>query len=228
MTAVYRLYDSYGQLLYIGRSKHPEDRIAIHRRCTAGWQLLVDHWSIEWFTHHTLAHRAQQKATLAEGPHHADITCDMSGRPFFLYRLFDEDGRLMYVGQSQNPYLRIQDHLARFPLGNWTTERYPDKVAVCAAERHVIATENPVLNKTKGGEPGGLPSAFDAKVALTWRLRAQMEAGEITVRAAIAEQELAGYPVWKAADLLGLKTWPKGVKRRITDLDRILDLNGLA
>jgi hypothetical protein len=69
---------------------------------------------------------------------------------YTLYRFFDDADQLLYVGITLNPPARFAQH--RGSKGWWDTvvridlERYPNKVAVLAAEREAIITEVPAFN----------------------------------------------------------------------------------
>ena len=68
---------------------------------------------------------------------------------YVLYRIFDGDNALLYVGATTNPKLRFTDH----PRKDWWTEAALITLEHCgsldeliAAERCAIETENPVHN----------------------------------------------------------------------------------
>jgi predicted GIY-YIG superfamily endonuclease len=227
---IYRLFDAYDQLLYIGRAREVDERIASHRAVTAGWQSLIDHWSTEPFATASDAIRAQRKATIAERPLHADVTCDVVIRPAWVYRLFDTDGVLQYIGQTGNLQQRILAHIQkeRFPIVDWTAEEFSSRAIAIKAEKEAIATERPLHNKviTIGGEVRS-STTYEAKVALADRLLGQVARSEITHRAAVEDLMLAGYDMWRAVDLLGLKNgWPSA-RRKYKTLDSLMALNGL-
>lgn len=227
---VYRLYDAQDLLLYIGRSKSPEARIARHQRATGGWQLLIDHWTIEEFSSASNAIRGQRRATLDERPLHADVTCDVVEQPVWVYRIVDVDGVLQYIGQTNNLQRRIWEHIDsnRFPVADYTAEKFSKRATAILAEREAIRTENPLHNRMIGGGSERRASfTFEQRVELSSQLREQLALREVTHRGAIEELTLAGYTIWRAADLLGLKTgWPRQ-RRTCPTLDSILALNGL-
>lgn len=66
-TAVYRLFDSSGALLYVGISCNPEKRFRAHRNEKDWWQE-VDGISIEWFESRHKASLAEAHAIGTEGP----------------------------------------------------------------------------------------------------------------------------------------------------------------
>lgn len=74
-----------------------------------------------------------------------------------LYRAFDAEGRLLYVGISGNVFLRFTEHEAN---AAWTAhavrielEHYSTREAALAAEAEAIRTEDPVWNMD--GRPFG-------------------------------------------------------------------------
>lgn len=80
-----------------------------------------------------------QLATIRETPH-------------YVYRCFDADGRLLYVGCSMNPEERMKEHRKFRPwwtnrVTRMTLEGFPDQSAGLAAERQAIQTEHPLYNR---------------------------------------------------------------------------------
>lgn len=80
--------------------------------------------------------------------------------PTYLYRHFDANNRLLYVGVTSDPELREQCH----KRGAWggqisktVVEECQDRESALKAERDVIAVENPVFNVNK--RPPGSPQA---------------------------------------------------------------------
>lgn len=108
-------------------------------------------------------------------------------RPHVVYRCFDAEGTLLYIGsthdiegrmyhltalcnigKSPNGYLRR--HLDRY-----TVESYPDRVSALAAERAAIKAENPLLNVQSASSPAPLAGAgaqpgADRPPAPGWRV----------------------------------------------------------
>jgi excinuclease UvrABC nuclease subunit len=72
---------------------------------------------------------------------------------FKLYRHFDCDATLLYVGVAKHLAARTAGHKAASPWGKQiasiTTEEYPTKAAAHAAERAAILSEGPKFNKMK-------------------------------------------------------------------------------
>lgn len=68
-----------------------------------------------------------------------------------LYRFFDSQGTLLYVGISGNWMARLKSHAktADFysAVAGMTIERFPDRESVVAAELEAIESENPLFNR---------------------------------------------------------------------------------
>lgn len=68
----------------------------------------------------------------------------------WVYRAFDADERLLYVGCTKNLGSRKADHRKRAPwyadAVSWTSVEYPTRAGALAAEALAIDTENPVWN----------------------------------------------------------------------------------
>ncbi|MFE2140221.1 GIY-YIG nuclease family protein [Streptomyces sp. NPDC059456] len=67
-TALYRLYNATGALLYVGITCDPERRFGDHT--TKGWWSTVDHGTLKWFNSESLALEAELEAILTEAPKH--------------------------------------------------------------------------------------------------------------------------------------------------------------
>lgn len=73
-----------------------------------------------------------------------------TGQPHFVYRCFDADGRLIYVGVTYTPLKRMEQHRG----GAWWFEQvdqikytvWPDRARGLEMERRAIADENPRWN----------------------------------------------------------------------------------
>lgn len=67
-----------------------------------------------------------------------------------LYRHFDAQGRLLYVGITVDPGRRWKQHQADKPwwaeVAQTTYEQHPDRASVLAAEREAILREEPLHN----------------------------------------------------------------------------------
>jgi hypothetical protein len=69
-----------------------------------------------------------------------------------LYRSYDKEGVLLYVGVTNAYWRRRGQHSASSPWRDlatkWTREEYPTRAAALEAERHAIQNENPIYNTT--------------------------------------------------------------------------------
>lgn len=90
----------------------------------------------------------------------------MSRPEFILYRWWDAEGNLLYVGKSISLFARISAHRkssAFFPEATqMTIERFPDEVTLAVAEVNAIRDEHPLYNivhKREGGTPRKLAAA---------------------------------------------------------------------
>lgn len=75
-----------------------------------------------------------------------------------LYRHFDSEGRLLYVGQSINALGRLIQHRVSAcwfdKIATVTIECLPSSQALTAAERKAIREEYPIYNKSQRRELG--------------------------------------------------------------------------
>lgn len=72
---------------------------------------------------------------------------------FHLYRLWDANDRLLYVGVSTNLSARLRVHRKRWGdlIDHATWEAHPDERAMLDAERQAITDEDPALNRASIG-----------------------------------------------------------------------------
>lgn len=80
-------------------------------------------------------------------------------RPHYVYRLYDRQSRLLYIGCAEDVEDRLYHHLSLCNLGNgvaeglhfrlshYTTWRYPTRWEARRAEADAIGAEAPLLNK---------------------------------------------------------------------------------
>ena len=80
----------------------------------------------------------------------ATYLSDLQG-PTYLYRIYDADDALLYIGITRNPAGHLSKHACR-PWGNRidsvSYDKYPSRRAALDAERHAIETEGPLHNIT--------------------------------------------------------------------------------
>lgn len=67
-----------------------------------------------------------------------------------VYRCYDAQGVLLYVGCSENVEARLRSHWSKahwaYRAVDITTQEYPSLEAARAAEKHAIRTEDPLCN----------------------------------------------------------------------------------
>ena len=87
----------------------------------------------------------------AYAPKTRNTRADIADRRTMLYRYFDGEGRLLYVGITMAPRGRHRLHDLRSPHVKYAThisfEWYPDRETARAAELDAIRSEGPVFNK---------------------------------------------------------------------------------
>ena len=72
-----------------------------------------------------------------------------------LYRHYDRDGALLYVGMSTNAIARLRSHKDApwsHEISRIEMESFPDGASAKAAEQRAIREENPVFNKERIAE----------------------------------------------------------------------------
>lgn len=72
-----------------------------------------------------------------------------TAEPTTLYRYYDEAGRLLYVGISNDALRRMGQHAAKDwapQVRSWHPVHFATRAEAEAAERHAIRTERPVYN----------------------------------------------------------------------------------
>ena len=87
-----------------------------------------------------------------------EINALLKDRPHFVYRIFDKDDQLLYVGCARDVEDRINQH-THWPMPSltsdyfWhhtvhhTSEEYPNHHLARIAERKAIEAEAPLLNR---------------------------------------------------------------------------------
>ena len=107
-------------------------------------------------------------------------------KTYYVYRHFDADGRLLYVGSSADPFKRLAQHVA---TSKWmldvavvTLEKHETVSAMVNAERAAVMAQNPANNINLMSKPG-IISRRDAGKKL-WKGRAMLD----DVREALANK----------------------------------------
>lgn len=104
----------------------------------------------------------------------ADEAAKTPGTRTALYRHFDGDGRLLYVGISLAPFRRLSSHRHAShwseSIRNIAVEWFPDRAQALSAEFAAITTEKPLHNIEFNG-PAVFYSAKDPELAKALRRR---------------------------------------------------------
>ena len=77
---------------------------------------------------------------------------DYCDRPSYVYRIYDVEGFLLYVGMALRPENRIVRHRAKrwgHAIHRYTVEEFPNREAAKAAERSAIHHEYPLHNLSR-------------------------------------------------------------------------------
>ncbi|WP_069751626.1 GIY-YIG nuclease family protein [Streptomyces sp. EN16] len=92
-----------------------------------------------------------------------------------LYRLFDADQQLLYVGITKDPKKRWRTH-AQWARSSWwpsvtrkVVEWFPDREAADLAETAAINSEKPLHNLAKRERPGGPAPYFCPEIDWGWQ-----------------------------------------------------------
>jgi predicted GIY-YIG superfamily endonuclease len=92
-----------------------------------------------------------------------------------LYRHFEKDGTLLYVGISLNHVVRLSQHKAASSwfekIATVTIEQFETRAEALQAETKAVVNEKPLHNIQKQGEPEPPPNEFeDARRGITFRV----------------------------------------------------------
>jgi predicted GIY-YIG superfamily endonuclease len=115
-----------------------------------------------------------------------------------VYRLYDAEGTLLYIGASYNPDRRCEEHM-RKPWGSQIARRaeewHPSREDAFAAERRAIWEEGPRHNRASTPEYAELKRKQAAETLGKWRVA--YEANELRHRI-VRQLERFGYS-WNRA-----------------------------
>lgn len=128
---------------------------------------------------------------------------DSTTRPAAVYRLYDTEGALLYVGSSFDPDRRLVDHRRKAwgrLIARRTVEWHPDRDAADAAESRAIETEHPQYNHVGTPEYAARRRAEYAATPGKWRVA--YDANELRHRVANQLQRF-GYS-WDRASAEGM------------------------
>lgn len=110
--------------------------------------------------------------------------------PTFVYRFYDADGTLLYVGITLDPHTRWEDHRTGKPwwpdVASITAHRYPTRLDALIEEDRAIRDEGPLYNRANSraapkerkcpGRPEvGKPSNIRFEDDLRVRIKAEAE-----------------------------------------------------
>ena len=129
------------------------------------------------------------------------MSVDLSNRQHFIYRAFDVDDRLLYVGRTVDVEKRFSQHRALAP---WWSSMVRSAIdgpfdfeSVVAYERHAINTERPLWNMDspmRWQAKGAVSSAESALIDAVLRLGYRLDAWELV------RDALSGFPDVKSVN----------------------------
>jgi predicted GIY-YIG superfamily endonuclease len=153
----------------------------------------------------------------------------------FLYRHFDKDGKLLYVGISLNHMARLQQHKEASKwfdqIANVKVEQFATRMEAMLAETKAINEENPIYNIQKKGIPLPEPEperVQDSRNQITYKmvslrpLYTPQEVGSLlnlsghSIKALIDSGDLGTVIVEPRTDKLSAKGTPFKAKTYIT------------
>lgn len=155
-TAVYRLFCPEGRLVYIGRSASPESRIALHRRCTHGWQSELGDAVIEWYPNPTAARRAARAATLAERPENVDPLLDLTPDPAPAAAILAENPKLNRMRGKNGPGSELLPAIKRLYMLKREVRERLDTGEISVVQALDILCAHPQMNAHRAGDFLGL------------------------------------------------------------------------
>lgn len=111
-----------------------------------------------------------------------------------LYRHFDADGRLLYVGISLSAVQRLAQHAT----SDWSAEirrveveTFPDRVSAATAERESIRREQPIYNKRRYPEPPTHVARRPLPPKFLVGMKARTHLAQYQARVGVSQTELA-------------------------------------
>lgn len=135
----------------------------------------------------------------------------MTTQPCALYRLFDANNLLLYVGISDDPRARFRQHRADKDWWPEVATReivwYPARDEAAKAEVQAIITEGPKHNRAIGvGRSRWTPSADDATaLAALKRAHRGIAEAEAEYKQALADCAQADIPILRLSEELGVE-----------------------
>lgn len=111
--------------------------------------------------------------------------------PVQLYRHFDKDDKLLYVGVSRSADFRLVQHQRESSWGprivRMTVEEFDSRVEAVKAERIAITSENPIYNQSR---PNSRHGTANISVHLPSMVRVQLK--ELAAREQTTIADLVG------------------------------------
>lgn len=153
---------------------------------------------------------------------------ELESGPFTLYHLHDEEGRLLYIGQSARPEARVLQHKANVAAG-WTRHisswtffgPFETRAEARAAEAHAIVLFTPPWNSVHDGG-GKIPCSVTDVVH---EIQRRMEACTLHMRDAIREvMSVTGDTPGRAAKRINLRR-PEGRGRGSQSVEALVAYN---
>lgn len=131
----------------------------------------------------------------------AQATSDptLRGRPTAVYRLFNVQGELLYIGMSVDPDSRFRYH--RVVHGWWSdvasieVDRYPNRPLAADAEKRAIQSERPRHNRTHADHGDRAMSVAEVRSALAETVELVIEDQACVVVTAYGARQAAIVPV---------------------------------
>jgi predicted GIY-YIG superfamily endonuclease len=104
------------------------------------------------------------------------MTCQLPSDPHAVYRVFANDGRLLYVGCSIDVLSRVKNHEKNRPwsleISSVSVEWHKDRDTALVAEKAAIASELPEWNVHHRPTPqhaiGRMMPTYDPRDPATW------------------------------------------------------------
>ena len=96
--------------------------------------------------------RTRNYTLLENSPQNEEHTANIARS--YVYRMWDKNGVLLYIGKSNNPLNRWKQHRKKpwfKQVTRFEYEPHPDEAAAYAAEREAIKTEHPLYNIVNNG-----------------------------------------------------------------------------
>jgi len=129
---------------------------------------------------------------------------------FYVYRIFDAEGKTLYIGKGTGR--RLQNQIRRFKADGEVLERFRSEKASYRKEIELISEHKPPLNKHAGGNGSRCEKQRDAKTKLDREIEA-IGLRVYTARALLmkGEKALLNYISKSNLDTLRQVAYGKGI-----------------